>query len=272
MKSKLLLTALRPALRRPLCWSPRRPARHASLGTRPPASPTVARSPIGGYVVVDHFDPRRLPATGRPMPDQDSAVRRQRRGHRPTPLGTPLPVGAGRRSGSLTSSGAISTPSSSTWGSLDTYNTLTITRRRRRPGIRLAGGGHRQPPRTATRPRRHRTACSRSADCARRRSPASPSRSRPNSFEVDNLAGRHGGVPEPATWALMIMGFGMAGGLMRAQRRRPPPPRLASGPSRRPADEQNPGPRNPRPGFFRGRRLGCTQDGPIRRLPARRPP
>ena len=36
-----------------------------------------------------------------------------------------------------------------------------------------------------------------------------------NSFEVDNLAV---GVPEPATWALMIGGFGMAGGMLRRRR------------------------------------------------------
>lgn len=34
-----------------------------------------------------------------------------------------------------------------------------------------------------------------------------------NSFEFDNLA--LGGVPEPSTWALMIVGFGAVGGAMR---------------------------------------------------------
>ena len=33
-----------------------------------------------------------------------------------------------------------------------------------------------------------------------------------NSFEFDNIAA---GVPEPATWALMILGFGAVGGAMR---------------------------------------------------------
>lgn len=33
-----------------------------------------------------------------------------------------------------------------------------------------------------------------------------------NSFEFDNLAA---GVPEPATWGLMILGIGMVGGMMR---------------------------------------------------------
>jgi hypothetical protein len=34
-----------------------------------------------------------------------------------------------------------------------------------------------------------------------------------NSFEFDNLAAN--GVPEPATWALMILGFGAVGGALR---------------------------------------------------------
>lgn len=38
------------------------------------------------------------------------------------------------------------------------------------------------------------------------------------SFEVDNFAGGVGGVPEPATWAFMIMGFGGAGAMLRRRR------------------------------------------------------
>jgi PEP-CTERM motif len=37
-------------------------------------------------------------------------------------------------------------------------------------------------------------------------------------FEFDNFAGVS--VPEPASWALMIMGFGAAGGMIRSQRRK----------------------------------------------------
>lgn len=40
-----------------------------------------------------------------------------------------------------------------------------------------------------------------------------------NSFEFDNLAGTVGGIPEPASWALMIVGFGAAGAMLRSKRR-----------------------------------------------------
>jgi hypothetical protein len=40
-----------------------------------------------------------------------------------------------------------------------------------------------------------------------------------NSFEFDNLASN--GVPEPATWALMILGFGAVGGALRRRNARP---------------------------------------------------
>jgi hypothetical protein len=39
-----------------------------------------------------------------------------------------------------------------------------------------------------------------------------------NAFEADNFGGAV--VPEPASWALMLSGFGLAGGMLRAKRRR----------------------------------------------------
>ena len=43
-----------------------------------------------------------------------------------------------------------------------------------------------------------------------------------NAFEISEVAGISAGVPEPASWALMILGFGGAGAALRAQRRRQP--------------------------------------------------
>jgi len=41
-----------------------------------------------------------------------------------------------------------------------------------------------------------------------------------NSFSASNITGSFGGaVPEPATWGLMIMGFGGVGALLRSRRR-----------------------------------------------------
>jgi hypothetical protein len=43
-----------------------------------------------------------------------------------------------------------------------------------------------------------------------------------NSFEIDNLAVKTSGVvPEPATWAMLIAGFGLVGAAMRRQRLTP---------------------------------------------------
>ena len=39
-----------------------------------------------------------------------------------------------------------------------------------------------------------------------------------NSFEVDNAAANLAAVPEPATWAIMIMGFGAIGAVIRRRR------------------------------------------------------
>jgi hypothetical protein len=41
-----------------------------------------------------------------------------------------------------------------------------------------------------------------------------------NAFEISDVAGIAAGVPEPASWALMILGFGGAGAALRGQRRR----------------------------------------------------
>ncbi|WP_298674191.1 PEPxxWA-CTERM sorting domain-containing protein [uncultured Sphingomonas sp.] len=41
-----------------------------------------------------------------------------------------------------------------------------------------------------------------------------------HSFDFDTLSIKAGGVPEPASWALMILGFGAVGGMLRSAKRR----------------------------------------------------
>jgi hypothetical protein len=41
-----------------------------------------------------------------------------------------------------------------------------------------------------------------------------------NAFEFDGLAGNVAAIPEPGAWALMLLGFGSAGAMIRSQRRR----------------------------------------------------
>ncbi len=41
---------------------------------------------------------------------------------------------------------------------------------------------------------------------------------RPTSYGAAEYIGGPGGIPEPATWGLMIAGFGMAGAVLRRRR------------------------------------------------------
>jgi hypothetical protein len=41
-----------------------------------------------------------------------------------------------------------------------------------------------------------------------------------NSFEFDNIGALASGVPEPATWAMMLLGFGGIGFMLRNGKRR----------------------------------------------------
>ena len=40
------------------------------------------------------------------------------------------------------------------------------------------------------------------------------------SFEFDNIAATVSSVPEPATWTMMILGFGFVGFMMRSNRQK----------------------------------------------------
>ena len=96
------------------------------------------------------------------------------------------------------------------WGSIDTYNTLTITladgTNHIIPGN--PGGGNQTSP---TNNGRYYAVWD-GSNAIKSVTFASSS----NSFEVDALSGS--AVPEPATWAMMITGFGLAGAAIRRRR------------------------------------------------------
>lgn len=99
------------------------------------------------------------------------------------------------------------------WGSIDSYNTLTVNT--------VNGLTHVIVPGTATFP--NAANGNQFADgtnglftlmLSNDRVSSVTFASSSNSFELDRFA-ISGAVPEPATWALMIMGFGAVGGAMR---------------------------------------------------------
>jgi hypothetical protein len=174
-----------------------------------------AASPAGGLTVVDTFDNadgltgsgfeiKVPPADGNGAPPANSI-----------PSGTPyLSVLAGG-SATYTFSGNVSSFEFD-WGSVDSYNTLTINSTGADPivipGLSFpnAADGNQVNPGT--------NGLFRVTGDAGERFTSVTFSSSSNSFEIDNLA--TGGVPEPASWALMILGFGGAGAALRGQRRR----------------------------------------------------
>jgi hypothetical protein len=101
------------------------------------------------------------------------------------------------------------------WGSIDTYNSLTVVSTAGSivfvPGgnfPNMANGNQSAPGTNGRFTVRGSTA----GETFLSMTLASSS----NSFEIDNLA--TGVIPEPATWAMLITGFGLVGAAMRRQR------------------------------------------------------
>jgi hypothetical protein len=209
MKTKLLLTAVAGALA-------------VSALMAAPASAAVvfsfipgAASPAGGYTVVDTFDTaagltgsgfqiKVPPADGNGAPPANSI-----------PSGTPYLSVLGGGSATFTF-GAGVTAFEFDWGSIDSYNTLTINSTGADPVI--VPGTNFTNPANGNQIDPGTNGLFRVVGTAGETFNSVTFASSSNSFEVDNLA--TGGVPEPAAWALMIVGFGMAGGMMRAKRRK----------------------------------------------------
>jgi hypothetical protein len=179
-------------------------------------------SPAGGFNVVDTFDTadgltgsnfqiKVPPSDGNGAPPANSI-----------PAGTPYLSVLGGGSATYTFSGDVSAFEFD-WGSVDGYNTLTINSTGADPiivpGLSFpnAANGNQVDPGT--------NGLFRVTGTDGERFTSVTFASSSNSFEVDNLATNvgvttNGGVPEPASWALMILGFGGAGAALRGQRRR----------------------------------------------------
>jgi hypothetical protein len=172
-------------------------------------------SPAAGFTVVDTFDNadgltgsnfqiKTPPSDGNGAPPANS-----------NPAGTPYLSVLGGGSATYTFASGVESFQFD-WGSVDSYNTLTINSSGADPiivpGLSFpnAANGNQVDPGT--------NGLFRVTGTEGERFTSVTFASSQNSFEVDNLA--VGGVPEPASWALMILGFGGAGAALRGQRRR----------------------------------------------------
>jgi hypothetical protein len=179
-------------------------------------------SPAGGFTVVDTFDTadgltgsnfqiKVPPADGNGAPPANS-----------DPSGTAYLSVLGGGSATYTFAGDVSAFEFD-WGSVDSYNTLTINSTGADPiivpGLSFPNAANGNQVDAGT------NGLFRVVGNDGERFNSVTFSSGSNSFEVDNLATNvvartTGGVPEPASWALMIVGFGGAGAALRGQRRR----------------------------------------------------
>lgn len=100
------------------------------------------------------------------------------------------------------------------WGSVDNYNTLVVYTN----NSAYSYGGIFVPPATGNQTSGATNGVFQAWGTAGDQITGFKLASSQNSFEIDNLAVR--AVPEPATWALMILGFGGIGALLRRRRDR----------------------------------------------------
>jgi hypothetical protein len=176
-------------------------------------TPGPAHSPTSGFTVIDTFDTtagltgsnfqiKVPPADGNGAPPANSS-----------PAGTPYLSVLGGGSATFTFGPGVHAFQFD-WGSVDSYNTLTVTSTGADPiiipGLSFpnAANGNQTAPGTNG----LFTVVGDAGEIFTSVTFASTT----NSFEVDNLAV---GVPEPAAWSMMILGFGLAGAMVRAKRR-----------------------------------------------------
>ncbi|WP_309644374.1 PEPxxWA-CTERM sorting domain-containing protein [Phenylobacterium sp.] len=195
----------------------------AALGGAAPASAAViftftpgAASPGAGYTIINPFND----ATGivgsdylikTPPADADGSPPANS-----IPSGTPyLSVLAGGFA-TITFDAPVSAFQFD-WGSIDTYNTLAINSTGADPIF--IPGTYFIIPAYCVRVSPGTNGLFNVSGTAGEQFTSVTFSSSSNSFEVDNLASLSA-VPEPATWGMMILGFGAVGSMVRSSRRR----------------------------------------------------
>jgi hypothetical protein len=186
------------------------PANAAVMFSFTPGAP----SPSAGFTVINTFDTA-VGITGSnfqikvPPSDGNGALPANS-----VPANTPYLSVLGGGHADISLGGAFSAFQFD-WGSIDTYNTLTIHGTAGDLVVVPGGNFPNQADGNQFAPGTNGLFTVRAT--AGEKFTGITLASATNSFEVDNLA--VGGVPEPATWGMMILGFGLAGATMRAKRR-----------------------------------------------------
>jgi hypothetical protein len=103
------------------------------------------------------------------------------------------------------------------WGSIDSYNTLSVHMAGQPSAIVIPGSALFANPANGNQTQANTNGRFSLLGTSGERFTGITLTSSGNSFEIDNLA--TGAVPEPATWGLMLMGFGMVGAGLRTRRR-----------------------------------------------------
>ena len=103
------------------------------------------------------------------------------------------------------------------WGSVDTYNTITLLG----TGVSFNGGDEGVSPSNGDQvnPNSNRLVTLTFTGADQWNVTGLEFSSTGNAFEFDNVKVTTAAVPEPASWALMLGGFGAIGGAMRSRRR-----------------------------------------------------
>lgn len=174
-----------------------------------------AHSPTAGYTVIDAFDTLTGISCNVAGLCQIKAPPNDSNGAAPansSPAGTNYLSVLGGGIGTYTFASAV-TSFEFDWGSVDSYNTLTVNGS---AGPIVITGTNITNPANGDQHAPGTNGLFRIVGGAGETFTSFSLASSQNSFEIDNLAT---GVPEPATWGMMILGFGLAGGMMRAKRR-----------------------------------------------------